>query len=172
MNELSLAVEQMLRNKYIKYLIINTAVLFGILYININYNSAIAVEDKEIIQKKQKELRTVAEKYAKAYAKRNYKEMYELLIPVYKKRVPLWEFKDFVTYPGVTDGYIQVEVVDVSILPKGEFKFGKVMLKIVITENQKYKTTGESVKVEREKWEFQDWVEIKGKWLKIEKYDS
>ncbi len=127
---------------------------------------------KKLIQGKIKDLRITAEKFADAYARREFKLMYQLVIPHYRRRVPCWEYKDFVDYPGVTDGYVEVEVADVSVLPKSKYKYGKVMLKIIMVEHERSKRTGEVTKLEDEKWEFQDWVDLGGKWYKIEKFDS
>ena len=131
-----------------------------------------AADESSLVREKLATLRAAAEKFAQAYAKRKYKIMYELVNPQYRKRVPLWEYKDFVDYPGVTDGYIEVKVADVSVLPKSDYKYGKVMLQIIMVETEKNKTTGKIRKIEDEKWEFQDWVQIKGNWYKIEKLDS
>ncbi len=134
---------------------------------------ALAKDDsKKLIQEKIEVLRAAAQKFADAYARRKYKIMYELVNPQYRERVPFWEYKDFVDYPGVTDGYIEVEVADVSVLPQSKYKYGKIMLKIVMVEHERSKITGKVTKIEDEKWEFQDWVDLNGKWYKIEKLDS
>ncbi len=133
---------------------------------------ASADDDAKILKAKVEELRSVAEKFAAAYQNRDYRAMYYMVNPQYRERVKLWEYKDFVEFPGVTDGYIRVEIADVNVMPESKYKYGKVMQKVVTFENQKGKTTGDTVTVEDEKWEFQDWVNYKNKWYKIEKLDS
>jgi len=115
------------------------------------------------------ELRAAAETFAKAYAEQDYKTMYQLLSPNYRSRVPLWEYRDFVEYPPITDGYIKVDVAEAYVLGNG--KFGKVIMKISIYETIKEKTTGRVNKRQQELLETQDWVNLDGKWYKIEKIE-
>jgi len=127
----------------------------------------------EAEQDKQKrdlaELRAAAETFAKAYAEQDYKTMYQLLSPNYRARVPLWQYRDFVEYPPVTDGYVRMEVAEAYVLGNG--KFGKVIQKISIYETIKEKTTGRVSERHQELLETQDWVNLDGKWYKIEKIE-
>lgn len=161
-----------MRKKLKLYIIFTLIGLFTIAFINISNNNSVFAADDAKLKEKIKSLRETAEKFATAYEKRDYEVMYSFVNPQYRSMVPLWEYKDFVEYPGVTDGYIKVEISDVSVMPKSDYKYGKVMQRILMIETQKTKSTGETRKIENEKWEFQDWVQIDGKWYKIEKIDS
>ncbi len=136
---------------------------WGSLYIKVA-EAELSKKQEDVVVNK---LREVATEFCKAYEKRKYADMYKHLIPEYRERVKLWEYKDFVTYPGVTDGYIKVEPVE-AVIYDDAGKYGKVILKITIFENIRTKSTGKVTKKIQELMENQDWVVIDGKWYKWE----
>jgi hypothetical protein len=132
-------------------------------------NPARAELSKRQLAKLQQSLKEAAQKFGDAYVNRDFKTMYKMLNPEYRHRVELWEYKDYVHYDGVSDGYMKVEVMEAIILPGG--KYGKVIKKISTVENIKGKTTGKVTKREEEFMEEEDWVNKNGTWYKIQKLD-
>jgi len=111
-----------------------------------------------------KRLKAAATKFMEAYTKRDYKTMYKMLDPAYRARVPFWEYKDAVEYPGITDGYIKGEISEVYVAKDG--KYGRVLQKIYVFETRKEKTTGHITKYQDEKLEAQEWIKKNGVWYK------
>ncbi len=142
-------------------------ILIGSMPISYSYSLAEAPDQKQELLKK---LKSSAETLNKAYEKRDFKTMYQMLIPQYRDRVAFWEYKDFVTFPGVTDGFIKVQIVEAKLLRDGVH--GKVIRKIMTFEKYMGKTSGELSEKKEEFMEVQDWVLIKGTWYVIEKLNQ
>ncbi len=129
---------------------------------------------KKEMAKLQTSLRETAQKFGEAYVKRDYKTMYDLLNREYRHRVELWEYKDYVHYEGVSDGFIKVDIMDVIVFPLKKGKkviYGKVSQKVSTVENIKTKTTGYTDKLEEEFIYWDDWVSQDGVWRKVEKLE-
>jgi hypothetical protein len=119
-------------------------------------------------------LKKAAQVFGNAYVKHDLKKMYEMLNTEYRSRVPLWEYKDSVTFDGVVDGFVKLDIIDVVILPSkrnGNLIYGKVSQKLSSVENLKAKTTGETKTTEEEYVFWDDWVLRDGVWYKIEKVE-
>lgn len=137
-------------------------------------NTVQAELSKKEIVKLQGSLRVAAEKFGDAYVKRDFKTMYEMLNKKYRRRVELWEYKDYIHYDGISDGFMRVEVMDVIVVPPRKGKdliYGKVGQKISTVENVKIKTTGYTNKMEEEFIYWDNWVCRDGVWYKIQKLE-
>jgi nitrate/nitrite-specific signal transduction histidine kinase len=137
-------------------------------------NPARAELSKKELAKLQNSLREAAQKFGDAYVKRDFRVMYQMLNDEYRQRVPLWEYKDFVHYDGISDGFMKVIIMDVVVLPpkkNDKLIYGKVGQKISSVENLKAKTTGKAVKSKAEFIYWDDWVRKNGTWYKIEKIE-
>ncbi len=137
-------------------------------------STAQAELSKKELAKLQGSLRKAAEKFGEAYVKLDFKTMYKMLNKKYRRRVELWEYKDYVHYEGVSDGFMKVDVMDVIVMPPKNNKhliYGKVSQKISSVENVKTKTTGYTNKMEEEFIYWEDWVCEDGVWYKIQKLE-
>jgi len=141
--------------------------LIGCMLLGYGYSLAEAADQKQELLKK---LKDSAETLNRAYEKRDFRTMYQMLVPQYRDRVQFWEYKDFATFPGVTDGYIKVQIVEAKLLRDGVH--GKVIRKIMTFEKYMGKTSGVLSEKKEEFMEVQDWVLIKGTWYLIEKLNQ
>ncbi len=132
-------------------------------------NPAPAEPSKRQLAKLQQSLREAAQKFGDCYTRREFNEMYKMLNAEYRNRVELWEYKDYVHYDGISDGFMKIEVLEAIVLPGG--KYGKVIKKISTVENIRTKTTGKVSKKEQELFEEEDWVNRNGTWYKLQKLD-
>ncbi len=137
-------------------------------------NSAQAGVSKKEMAKLQDGLKVAAEKFGNAYVKLDFKAMYGMLDKQYRQNVKFWEYKDYVHYDGIVDGFMKVEVMDVIVVPSKKDKdlfYGKVSQKISSVENVKTKSTGHTDKMEEEFIYWDEWVFRDGVWYKIQKLE-
>lgn len=136
--------------------------------------SAQAELSKKEMAKLQVSLKEAAQKFGEAYVKRDFKAMYDLLNHEYRSRVELWEYKDYIHYEGISDGFIKVDIMDVIVFPPKKGKkvvYGKVGQKVSTVENVKAKTTGYTSKTEEEFIYWDNWISYDGTWHKLEKLE-
>ncbi len=78
------------------------------------YGAGLSKADRENLTKS---LSEAAQRFGEAYVKRDFKTMYKMLNKEYRHRVELWEYKDSVHYDGISDGFMQVNIMEVVVLP-------------------------------------------------------
>jgi len=156
-----------------KYLVI--VVLLGLLFAAHN---ALAETSKEKewrkVKRLEKALKERAEIFNKAYVGQDFKAMYKLVEPEYKKIVSLREYQDYVFYFNATNAFMRAEILDVIVMP--DRKHGKVLKKRSMFEihgkSFKVKSTEHSVNEElkpvREFIYGEDWVVVNNVWYRME----
>jgi len=115
-----------------------------------------------------------AEIFNKAYVGQDFKGMYKLVEPAYKKIVSLREYQDYVFYFNATNAFMRAEILDVIVMP--DRKHGKVLKKRSMFEihgkSFKVKSTehfkDEKLKPVREFIYGEDWVVVNNVWYRME----
>ena len=119
-------------------------------------------------------LRERAEIFNKAYVEQDFKGMYKLVEPEYKKIVSLREYQDYVFYFNATNAYMKAEILEVIVMP--DRRLGKVLKKRSMFEihGKSFKAKAaehakdEKVKPVREFIYGEDWIVVNNVWYRME----